>query len=310
MYLVIGTSVLLGVMLGAGGMYGLQRRSRGQELKKIVKMAEDILNEKRIEAAASGEETLCAKAEHYLVRVQEVMQGRRDDAEKSRDGIQKLITEIAHQMRTPLTNMETYLRFLRESAGKEAEEAEKHSKYIAAMEESTGKLHFLVENFIKMSRLEQQVIPIKKEERDILRTLRNALGQIYGKAEMKGVRFQITLLEEAVYLHDPNWLGEAIYNLLDNAVKYSQNGDTVEVSMEKNEMFLKIRIHDYGIGIEAGEENLIFQRFYRGKRVTVQEGYGIGLYLSRIIVNRHCGFLAAKRMEKGLLMEMSFPFVC
>lgn len=310
MYLVIGTSVLLGVVLGAGGMYGLQRRYRGQELKKIVKMAEDILNEKRIEAAASGEETLCAKAEHYLVRVQEVMQGRRDDAEKSRDGIQKLITEIAHQMRTPLTNMETYLRFLRESVGKEAEEAEKHLKYIAAMEESTEKLHFLVENFIKMSRLEQQVIPIKKEERDILRTVRNALGQIYGQAEMKDIRFQITLLKEAVYLHDPNWLGEAIYNLLDNAVKYSQNGDTVEVSMEKNEMFLKIRIRDYGIGIEAGEENLIFQRFYRGKRVTVQQGYGIGLYLSRIIVNRHGGFLAAKRMEKGLLMEMSFPFVC
>lgn len=310
MYLVIGTSVLLGVVLGAGGMYGLQRRYRGQELKKIVKMAEDILNEKRIEAAASGEETLCAKAEHNLVRVQEVMQGRRDDAEKSRDSIQKLITEIAHQMRTPLTNMETYLRFLRESAGKEAEEAEKHLKYIAAMEESTGKLHFLVENFIKMSRLEQQVIPIKKEERDILRTVRNALGQIYGQAEMKDIRFQITLLKEAVYLHDPNWLGEAIYNLLDNAVKYSQNGDTVEVSMEKNEMFLKIRIRDYGIGIEAGEENLIFQRFYRGKRVTVQQGYGIGLYLSRIIVNRHGGFLAAKRMEKGLLMEMSFPFVC
>lgn len=203
--------------------------------------------------------------------------------------------------------METYLRFLRESAGKEAE---KHLKYIAAMEESTGKLHFLVENFIKMSRLEQQVIPIKKEERDILRTVRNALGQIYGQAEMKDIRFQITLLKEAVYLHDPNWLGEAIYNLLDNAVKYSQNGDTVEVSMEKNEMFLKIRIRDYGIGIEAGEENLIFQRFYRGKRVTVQQGYGIGLYLSRIIVNRHGGFLAAKRMEKGLLMEMSFPFVC
>lgn len=310
MYLVIGTSVLLGVVLGAGGMYGLQRRYRGQELKKIVKMAEDILNEKRIEAAASGEETLCAKAEHNLVRVQEVMQGRRDDAEKSRDGIQKLITEIAHQMRTPLTNMETYLRFLRESAGKEAEEAEKHSKYMAAMEESTEKLHFLVENFIKMSRLEQQVIPIKKEEQDILRTVRNALGQIYGQAEMKDIRFQITLLKEAVYLHDPNWLGEAIYNLLDNAVKYSQNGDTVEVSMEKNEMFLKIRIRDYGIGIEAGEENLIFQRFYRGKRVTVQQGYGIGLYLSRIIVNRHGGFLAAKRMEKGLLMEMSFPFVC
>ena len=74
-----------------------------------------------------------------------------------------------------------------------------------------------------------------------------------------------------------------------------------------DEMFLKIRIRDYGIGIEAGEENQIFRRFYRGRRVTSQEGFGIGLYLAREIVSLHGGFLAVKRMEKGVLMEMNLP---
>ncbi len=77
--------------------------------------------------------------------------------------------------------------------------------------------------------------------------------------------------------------------------------------MSQNEMYLKIRVRDYGIGIGAGEENQIFQRFYRGKDVTTQEGFGIGLYLSREIVNRHGGFLVAKRMHPGLMLELCFP---
>ena len=113
--------------------------------------------------------------------------------------------------------------------------------------------------------------------------------------------------EKVICVHDPNWLGEAFYNLLDNAVKYSEVGDKIEVSVSRNDMFLKIQVRDYGIGIEAGEENQIFQRFYRGKRVTTQEGFGIGLYLAREIVNRHGGFLVARRKSKGLLMEINLP---
>lgn len=315
------TALFAGLILGVSGMYCLQRRRREQELEKIAGLTEEILNERDLKASASGEETMYARIEHQLIRVQELMQGRRDEAERSRDEIQRLISEIAHQMRTPLMNMETYLGFLQENlAGEKAEILEHGShpdesfsgtvqslQYADAIENSEKKLYFLVESFIKMSRLEHHIIQIKKEERDILKTIRNSLGQIQTQAEMKGIRFEISLLENAVFMHDSNWLGEAIYNILDNAVKYSENGGRVEVSMSENEMFLKIRIRDYGIGIEAGEEYPIFQRFYRGKRVTVQEGFGIGLYLAREIVNRHGGFLVAKRMHPGLMLEARFP---
>ncbi len=344
MYFIITISVLAGGLLGSIGMYCLQRKQREQELKKMIWLTDEILNEREIKASASGEETLYARIEHQLVRVQELMQGRRDAAERSRDEIQKLIAEIAHQMRTPLMNMETYLGFLQENledlciskghpvthalrgdqqqaaeqcitgaasiepdTGNRSSDIGQSLQYTAAIENSGQKLHFLVESFIKMSRLEQHIIQIKKEEKDILKTLRNSLGQIQPQAETKGIQFDISLLENAAFLHDPNWLGEAVFNIMENAVKYSEAGGRVEVSMSQNEMYLKIRVRDYGIGIGAGEENQIFQRFYRGLGVTTQEGFGIGLYLSREIVNRHGGFLVAKRMHPGLMLELCFP---
>ena len=90
-------------------------------------------------------------------------------------------------------------------------------------------------------------------------------------------------------------------------MKYSESGGTVEVSLKQNEMYLKLQVRDYGIGIDTGEESQIFRRFYRGRRVTGQEGFGIGLYLAREIINLHGGFMTARRMDPGLLIEMNLP---
>lgn len=295
--------VMISLSAGAGMMFFRQRSCRKRELKRLEKLTYDILNERRIQAGAVGEETLYGKIEYQLMRVQEMLAGRKEEAEKSRDQIQKLISEIAHQMRTPLTNMETYLGFMKD------EPEEVTPEYVAALEQSEEKLHFLVESFIKMSRLEQHIIQIHKEENDMLQTVRNVLGQIQGNAEKKEIQFDIAFPEKAVCAHDANWLGEALYNILENAVKYSENGGRVEVTVSENKMFMKIRVRDYGLGISEGEENKIFQRFYRGRLVTTQAGFGIGLYLAREIVSLHGGFLTARRMKAGLLMEIRIP-VC
>lgn len=299
------TAAVLGALCGGAAMYYLQRQKRRRELGRIADLAEEMLNERKIQAADSGQETLCGKIEHRLVRVQEMLQGSRDEAGRSRDELQKLISEIAHQMRTPLANLEAYLAFLAEMA--EASEEEDFLRSVAAAGESAGKLHFLVESFVRMARLEHHMIQIKKEETDLLKTIGNALGQIQNRAEEKGLEVAVRFPGQAVCAHDANWLGEAVFNILDNAVKYSRTGGRIEVSVLENEMFFKLRVRDFGIGIEAGEECRIFKRFYRGRRVTFQEGFGIGLYLAREIVDRHGGFLMAEREEEGLTVEMNLP---
>ena len=276
-----------------------------EELEKAAAMTEDILAGRKLRATAPGDELLLARIENQLVRIQEMLDGRRKEAEKSRDEIQKLISEIAHQMRTPLTNIESYTGFLKDMAeitepktraGEQESNAEISLQYVTALEESERKLHFLVDSFVKMARLEQHIIQIRKNERNLLKTIQNTFGQIQNRAEKKQIRFHITMPEQAVCIHDSNWLG-----------KYSESGGTVEVSLRQNEMYLKLQVRDYGIGIDAGEENQIFQRFYRGRRVTRQDGFGIGLYLAREIINLHGGFMISKRMNPGLLIEMNLP---
>ena len=306
----------IGIITGGSIIYIRQRKLRMEELRKAAAMTEDILAGHRLRASAPGDELLLARIENQLVRIQEVLDGRRKEAEKSRDEIQKLISEIAHQMRTPLTNIESYTGFLRnitETAEQnlEGEASGSNEKiglqYISALEVSEKKLHFLVDSFVKMARLEQHIIQIHQNEKDLLKTIHNTFGQIQNRAEEKQIRFHITMPKQALCVHDSNWLSEAVFNILDNAVKYSEPGGTVEVSLKQNELYTKLQVRDYGIGIEEGEENQIFRRFYRGRRVTVQEGLGIGLYLAREIMNLHGGFMTAKKMDPGLLIEVNLP---
>ena len=306
----------IGIITGGSIIYIRQRKLRMEELRKAAAMTEDILAGRRLRTSAPGDELLLARIENQLVRIQEVLDGRRKEAEKSRDEIQKLISEIAHQMRTPLTNIESYTGFLKnmtETAEQnlEGEASGSNEKiglqYISALEVSEKKLHFLVDSFVKMARLEQHIIQIHQNEKDLLKTIHNTFGQIQNRAEEKQIRFHITMPKQALCVHDSNWLSEAVFNILDNAVKYSEPGGTVEVSLKQNEMYMKLQVRDYGIGIEEGEENQIFRRFYRGRRVTVQEGIGIGLYLAREIMNLHGGFMTAKKMEPGLLIEVNLP---
>lgn len=313
MYLTALLSFLIGIASGGSIVYIRQKKLRMEELKKAAAMTEDILEGRKLFVLSPGDELMLSRIENQLVRIQEMLDGRRKEAEKSRDEIQNLISEIAHQMRNPLANIESYIGFIRSMAEKaKLEEKSETSdqewlQNVSALEESEKKLHFLVDSFVKMARLEQHIIQIRKSENDLRRTLQNTFGQIQNKAEEKGIQFYINMPERAVFDHDPNWLGEALFNLLDNAVKYSKPGGLVEVTLQQNEMYIKFQVKDRGIGIEKGEENQIFQRFYRGRRVTVQEGFGIGLYLTREIIHLHGGFVTAKRMDPGLLIEVNLP---
>lgn len=106
---------LIGAITGGSILYIRQRKLRLEELGKAAAMTEDILADQTL-CVVPGDELLLARIENQLVRIQEILDGRRKEAEKSRDEIQKLIAEIAHQMRTPLANIESYTCLLRDAA--------------------------------------------------------------------------------------------------------------------------------------------------------------------------------------------------
>lgn len=295
------------------------RRKQTEELSCRISC---ILERKARVFSNTYQDTLEDKLACQMDKLQELLEYYDQRLWEEQESIKKLITEIAHQLRTPLANIESYLTLCEQNFREQKLREQNHCEqkfceqddagkelavYLEAIRISEEKLSFLIRSFIKISRLEHYCIQIKKENQDLRETILQSMVAVTKKAEEKQVNLKILTTEPVIVPHDKNWLKEAVENLLDNSIKYSLTGGVVKIGCQHNDMFTRIQVRDYGIGIDAGEEADVFKRFYRGKRVTTQEGFGIGLYLAREIVLRHDGFMKATRKEKGLLVEIYLP---
>ena len=284
-------------------IFNLERQRYERELAATADLIQYMIDGKQSPHVSETTDHISSKIQYQLNHLQAKVNGYHESLLNDRNATQKLITEIAHQLRTPLVNIEAYLDLLKSSDLTEEED----SSYLEAIAISENKLSFLIQSFIKMSRFENHLIQIKKTSKHVKETVMNAVFQLYREAEKKNINIVFLQSQDIKLLHDQNWIGEAVYNILDNSVKYSPADSEIQIELTQNEMFGQISIRDYGIGIQKGEENQIFQRFYRGKNVTTQEGFGVGLYLSREIITRHNGFIKVKREDPGLLISIYLP---
>ena len=142
MVVAIFTVLLAGFMLGGSTVYLVENHFRTKEMNKIYKLTESLINGNDLDDSDIGKETLYSKTTNQLIRLQEMLEGRRKEAEKSRYEIQKLISEIAHQLRTPLSNIKNYTELLQESLDETQEVL--NTEYMKDLRTSEEQLCFLV----------------------------------------------------------------------------------------------------------------------------------------------------------------------
>lgn len=296
---------LWGIFLG--GIYYLwndRQKAYIKELGEISGYLDDLLQKKEIAYRSVQEDTLTGKIASQIGRAERMYGGLAKLLEEERDSLKQSLAEIAHQLRTPLANMETYFALLEDPgiSGKEKDIC------IKSMGQAERKLSFLIERFIVSTRLENRIIQIHKHDTDLKETVAQAVFQVYRKADEKNINIKLQgdNIEKDV-LHDRNWICEAVYNLLDNSIKYSPDSSDIIIDLIDNEMFSEIKVEDFGTGIKKGEENNIFQLYYRGSNISDQEGYGMGLFITREIIQKHGGYIKAKRKENGLIMSVVLP---
>lgn len=275
---------------------------RRKEMEKFSLLLDQLLSGAQLHISLEYLDELPSKIRYQLVRLSEKIHGSEQQLTRERDEIRELIAGIAHQMRNPLANMESYLELL-SAADSETERRE----YLEVLKDAEFQLHFLTESFIKMARLENRIIQIKPDAAMLSRTIMQSILQVKKAADEKHICIELRMDEKLEASHDANWLGEAIYNILENSVKYSPPDSVIRVSAVQNEMYTQISVSDQGIGITEGEEGQVFQRFYRGKETDGQPGFGLGLYLSREIVLMHGGFIRARRKSPGLEISIFLP---
>ncbi|MDD4495528.1 MAG: HAMP domain-containing sensor histidine kinase [Eubacteriales bacterium] len=250
------------------------------------------------------EESLFYKINHRLARLYEVMRENRRSIAKERADLQELISDISHQVKTPIANLKMVNSTLLEQSMPE----EKRKEFLSACGGQLDKLDFLMQAMIKTSRLETGVISLEKKQQSIYDTLAAALGGILLNAEQKHITVDVDCKESLEVSHDPKWTSEALFNILDNAVKYTPNGGCIRVAVETWEMYLKIDIADTGKGILENHQAEIFKRFYREKEVHDTPGIGIGLYLAHEIITMQGGYIkVASETGQGSTFSVFLP---
>lgn len=294
--------------------FGLFRRRERQLEKKRLKLSRriyeyllDLQKGKRKDRLMAGEEDLLFS--DIIDKINDLsfyMDNLEERLFSEENSTKELITNISHQLKTPLASIRLNYELARESTLTKEEQ----NQILQTEEAQIRKMELLLEEMMKLSRLENHMIRIRKEEVSMVQTIREAVSRIYLKVLEKKITIEADLGKDLLVNHDARWTEEALLNLLDNAVKYSESGTTIRIRMERLTTYVLIEIADEGMGIPTEERHKIFERFYRGNQAKQKEknGTGVGLYLSKMIIEQQGGSIVVKSSKPhGTTMKITLP---
>ena len=274
------------------------------KLKRTFDSLEKILNE-AIEGtytADSFDESRLSRLETKLEEYLSSASISAQNVKNEKDKLKELISDISHQTKTPIANLVLYGELLE---GSELTPEQKSN--VNAILTQTEKLRFLIDSLVKLSRLESGIIQLERKKTEVFPILQNVVEQVRERAAAKGL--ELVLIQNDVAANiDSKWTQEAIFNIADNAVKYTDKG-SITISATEFDMFVRVDVSDTGKGIPEEDQPKIFGRFYRGSATKSEEGVGIGLHLAREIISGQGGYIKVKSNpdEPGTTFSIFLP---
>ena len=258
---------------------------------KIIRRLEEMIN-----AAIDGsfeeqifDESRLSALENKFAKYLSASETSYRNTVAEKNNIKTLISDISHQTKIPVSNILLYSELLAEQ-----DLTEESKQYVFFLITQAEKLKFLINSLVKLSRLETGIFTLLPKKTFVFPMLENLIEQYAPQAKEKGLVLSILNddknAEDHAAVFDEKWTLEAIGNLIDNAIKYTENG-SITLSVKSYEMFLCIQVADTGTGIPEKEQAKIFSRFYRCESVHDQPGAGIGLFLTRQIIMLENGYI-------------------
>ncbi len=273
----------------------LYNRYHNDLLEQITLLIEGLAEQRERIVFPENEDTLTARLQHQLLKLRNILTAQNQMLAQEKEQIKTLISDISHQIKTPVAAANTFAQLLDDKDLSD----EEHGEYLSALQTSLEKLTFLTNSLIKMSRLESGIISLKPEKNSLNDIVLQAVKTVYAKAKEKNISITFDCAQNFEAVLDFNWTAEAVTNVLDNAVKYTPDGGIVGLAITEYPSYLRLDISDNGIGIPEEEQAKIFGRFYRGKQSADVDGVGIGLSLTRDIINKQHGYIKVMSDKNG-----------
>lgn len=264
-------------------------------LNKIIEVINKFIKGDYRDSDYYLDEGMIASVSNTLNKLGNSISLKQDKLIEERESAKALVTDISHQLKTPLASLNMCNSILLE----EDLIDEERTEFLNISENNIKKLEYLIDSLVNISRLEAEMIKITPVNTSIKETITKAINSVYVKALDKKIDIELEEFEDKIIPHDEKWTEEAIFNVLENGVKYTKEGGNIKVSLVETVNFIRISIKDNGRGIKKEDYNNIFKRFYRGKSENVKniEGSGVGLYLSRKIIEEQGGSISVKSKE-------------
>lgn len=280
------------------------RQQMNMVLNKLSETIQSLMNMQDNVVFSTLEDTMLSKLQSQIIKLSRSLHAQNQRHQEDSKAVKSLISDISHQLKTPLTNLNMYYNLLLDSKLP----TDKRTEFTKIVQNELIRLNWLMDSLIKMSRLESGIIKLNMENQLIDTTVLSAIKEVFPKASDKQIELTFHSDQAIVIKHDVRWTGEAVMNLLDNAVKYTQAHGMIDITIQKYEMFVRIDVKDYGAGMTEQEINSIFQRFYRGENAKQTEGVGIGLYLVRKIVTQQGGYMkVSSENGQGSVFSIFLP---
>lgn len=219
----------------------------------------------------------------------------------------QFVEDASHEIRTPLTVVQSELELiLRKPDSKVIDNA----NYLAVSLSEIRRLSRLVSDLLTLARSDSNVIEIEKRPVDIHELIIKVAEPYIEIAELENKHVKVVLMDKLIVNCDEERIHQLLVILLDNALKYTYKDGNIEIGLKKLDNKCSITVKDDGIGIKEEENNLIFERFYRGDKSRTREtgGTGLGLSIAKWIVAKHEGTITARQnIPRGTLIEVILP---
>lgn len=290
-YMGISCISLVGIFCTWLLWYKKAERERTQRMEGLTAYLEDV-NQGRESVLARREDSFSILEDEIYKTVRELRRTK-ETACQERQNLSDNLADIAHQLKTPITSMSLMVQLIQEEG-----EIRETRICLDRLESQIARMEYLVASLLTLSRLDAGTLELEQEELDVVAVILEACEPLKPQIKKRNQTLDVQMEPEAVFRGDRRWSSEAFSNLIKNCSEHTGEGGTITIKYHQNPLYTEILVADNGPGFEKEDLPFLFRRFYRGKNAC-KDSIGIGLALSKSLIERQNGTLRAENAENG-----------
>lgn len=281
-------------------------RQQEQSMEDAAEQIREYLLDRRKGGIECNEEGAMYHLFHEVNSLVTIADAHADSERQAKEFLRNTISDISHQLKTPIAALNIYNGILQQ----EASDAATVQEFTSLSEQELDRIEALVQSLLKMARLDAGAITLEQSPENISELLEHIKGQYSFRADQEGKEIALEGDEQTVLLCDRIWLGEAIGNLVKNALDHTTQGDRILIRWQQSPCLTTITVEDTGSGIHPEDLYHIFKRFYRSRFSKDTQGVGLGLPLAKSIIESHQGSIEVlSELGQGTTFAINFPIM-